>query len=269
MVRLTCTVRGCGEALSRDDDGRAWRCPRGHAFDIAKSGYVNLLQPQDKRAKEPGDSKEVVAARRRLADLDLAAPLVDALAEEISSDGALLDVGCGEGSILAALCRRTGREGWGLDLSTPAIEAAARRHREPHWVIANGDRALPFAAASFATVLSVTARRHAAEFARVLAPGGRALIVVPGADDQRELREAVLGAAPPLASGTPALEGFALSSEREVTARRSLPRNALLDLLAITYRGQRASAAARAAALDTLEVTLHWHIAVLARRGAR
>ena len=38
------------------------------AFDVARSGYVNLLQPQDKRSKTPGDTPEAVAARRRFLD---------------------------------------------------------------------------------------------------------------------------------------------------------------------------------------------------------
>ena len=61
---LICPVRGCGLALTRDEK-RAF-CSRGHSFDVARSGYINLLQPQDRRSKEPGDTKEAVAARRRL-----------------------------------------------------------------------------------------------------------------------------------------------------------------------------------------------------------
>src|SRR6266581_4620206 len=60
---LLCPVRNCRMALAREK--RRVLCPRGHSFDIARSGYINLLQPQDRRAKSPGDSAEVVAARRR------------------------------------------------------------------------------------------------------------------------------------------------------------------------------------------------------------
>ena len=66
---LACTVRGCGAPLHRLE--RAYACTRGHHFDTARSGYVNLLQPQDKRALSPGDTRESVEARRALLDTGL------------------------------------------------------------------------------------------------------------------------------------------------------------------------------------------------------
>ena len=48
---LRCTVRGCGRALSKEE--RRWVCEQKHSFDIARAGYVNLLQPQDKKALAP------------------------------------------------------------------------------------------------------------------------------------------------------------------------------------------------------------------------
>ncbi|MGJ8687515.1 MAG: putative RNA methyltransferase, partial [Spongiibacteraceae bacterium] len=41
-----------------------WRCPQGHCFDVAKQGHVNLLPVQNKKSREPGDSKAMIAARR-------------------------------------------------------------------------------------------------------------------------------------------------------------------------------------------------------------
>ena len=45
--------------------GPAWRCASGHHFDVASQGYTNLLPVQKKRSHDPGDRKEMVAARRR------------------------------------------------------------------------------------------------------------------------------------------------------------------------------------------------------------
>ncbi len=42
--------------------GASLQCPEGHNFDIARQGYVNLLSAQDKRSKDPGDSKAMIAA---------------------------------------------------------------------------------------------------------------------------------------------------------------------------------------------------------------
>lgn len=49
-------------ALQLDAD--CLRCEGGHAFDIARQGYVNLLGAADKRSRDPGDGKEMVTARR-------------------------------------------------------------------------------------------------------------------------------------------------------------------------------------------------------------
>ena len=51
----------CGRPLSGD---AALKCPAGHSFDRAKEGYWHLLPVQNTRTKAPGDSKEMVAARR-------------------------------------------------------------------------------------------------------------------------------------------------------------------------------------------------------------
>jgi 23S rRNA (guanine745-N1)-methyltransferase len=61
---LLCPVRDCHMALGRAE--RRLLCPRGHSFDVARSGYINLLQPQERRSKQPGDTVAAVAARRRL-----------------------------------------------------------------------------------------------------------------------------------------------------------------------------------------------------------
>ncbi|MEP4394915.1 putative RNA methyltransferase, partial [Marinobacter sp.] len=52
-----------GEPLSQADT--CWRCPAGHSFDVARQGYLHLLPVQNKRSLDPGDSKDMVAARRR------------------------------------------------------------------------------------------------------------------------------------------------------------------------------------------------------------
>jgi 23S rRNA (guanine745-N1)-methyltransferase len=262
VVVLICSVRNCGKALVRE--GEEFRCAAGHSFAVARSGYVNLLQPQDKKSKHPGDSREAVAARRRLLEAGLGAALVEALGPEMAG-GALLDVGCGEGFFLDALAPT---EGWGLDLSTPAIDAAAKRYPRCRFVVGNADRYLPFADQSFSTLTSITSRRNAAEFARVLAPEGRVIVAVPGEDDQKELREAVLGQA--TARTRPIdLDGFETVGRKEARASMLLAPAALADLLAITYRGQRRSARSTVEHLAEMKVTLHWTVAILQRAKSR
>lgn len=270
IATLRCTVRGCAMPLSHE--GPCWICAKAHSFDVSRHGYVNLLQPQDKKALAPGDSAEVVAARRRLLDLGIAAPLTDALREtlrDLGADATILDVGCGEGTHLAALCEEPAREGWGADLSSPAIEASARRHPRLGWVVANADRGLPFVDGRFDAALSITGRRDPAEFARVLAPQGRAVIAVPAPDDLAELRAAVQGEAlaeDRLEKIREEMAGaFAEESSTIVTHRPRLSPEALLDVLATTYRGARRSERDRAGDLATMDVTFSWQLAVFRR----
>ena len=111
--------------------------------------------------------------------------------------GRVLEVGCGPGLLSARLAQTHGLEVTGLDLD-PAMIKLARAHalassggpgRLPTFVV--GDvAALPFDAGSFDSVVSTFSLHHWSdrtaglnEIARVLAPGGRALIwdIKPGA----------------------------------------------------------------------------------------
>ena len=92
-MTLVCPVRACHLALARD--GRRLVCARGHSFDVARSGYVNLLQPQDKRSRQPGDTALAVAGRRRLHDSGVTAPLLDAIAEVLALAARRHAAGCG------------------------------------------------------------------------------------------------------------------------------------------------------------------------------
>ncbi|HEX9163607.1 MAG TPA: methyltransferase domain-containing protein, partial [Thermoanaerobaculia bacterium] len=199
MVTLLCTVRDCRLPLACEE--RRLVCARNHSFDIARSGYCNLLQPQDRRSRQPGDSAAAVAARRRFLDRGFGEPIVRDIVRFIESGTAaavqILDAGCGEGYHLNAIreSRIPNPESHGTDISVPAIDAAARRYRDCFFVVANADRFLPYADRSFALVTSITSRMNPDEFRRVLRDDGRLLVAIPAPDDLIELREAVLGEA--------------------------------------------------------------------------
>src|SRR5262249_32442991 len=76
---LLCPVRNCRMALARKE--RRLLCPHGHSFDVARSGYINLLQPQERRSNQPGDTAAAVEARRRLHDRGVTGPLLHGIAE--------------------------------------------------------------------------------------------------------------------------------------------------------------------------------------------
>jgi 23S rRNA (guanine745-N1)-methyltransferase len=172
----------------------------------------------------------------------------------------VLDVGCGDGTFLAALAERFGLEGYGVDISTAAADAAAKRSTAVRWIAANADRRLPFSSGAFDYILSITSRKNAAELDRLLAPAGRLLVAVPGRDDLAELRAATLGRAIDRDRGSRTAEilgeRFALETRVETRATFRADASTLRDLLATTYRGARRSAAARIEALDAMDVTV-------------
>lgn len=259
-MRLVCPVRTCHTPLVREE--RRWLCANGHSFDIARSGYVNLLQPQDKKSKSPGDTPEAVAARRRFLDRGFAAPLVQAIvaALPLRQDDALLDVGCGEGHHTAAFREAYGVEAHGVDISIPAIDLAARRWRDCSWVVANADRFLPYADHSFQAVTSITARLQPDEFHRVLAKGGTLLLALPAPDDLLELRAAVLGDGleRDRVERTVALFAprFTLQHHERVRHVARLDAAAIRDVMSSSYRGLRTREREKLEQLGEMDVTL-------------
>jgi 23S rRNA (guanine745-N1)-methyltransferase len=234
---LVCPVRDCRLPLMRSD--RRLLCERGHSFDVARSGYINLLQPQDRRSNQPGDTATAVAARRRLHDRGVSAPLLDAIAEILtaSPSDVVLDAGCGDGFYLGTLARQIGFSAHGVDISVPAIEAAARRYPECEWIVANADRFVPYADRSFSIVLSITARMNASEFRRVLRDDGRLLIALPSPDDLIELR----GSGHDRTARTIDVfaQDFTLVDRRRVTTSADLDASAVQDVLLSIYRPMR------------------------------
>jgi 23S rRNA (guanine745-N1)-methyltransferase len=253
---------------------QTYTCDAGHSYDVARSGYVNLLQPHDRRSANPGDSRESVASRARLLGAGIGATIVGALAAraaalDLPGGATIVDLGCGGGDALDAACARTGGAGVGIDISTAAAELAARRFPAATWVVANADRRLPLLDGSVTLALSLHARRNPPECARVIGAGGFLLVAVPAADDLIELRAQVQGEAIERPRSSAVVEehaaAFALVAQQTVREHHRLDRQQLLDLLSGTYRGARTSTAARVEQLDSLDVTIASEVLVFQR----
>ncbi len=270
---LACTVRDCLLPLGGGD--RAWTCARGHSYDIARSGYVNLLQPQDRRSAQPGDARAAVDARARVLARGIGAAIlgqfVDRAAGLAPSPSAVaVDLGSGSGDALAALARARPLIGVGIDLSVAAVEQAARRFPALTWVVANADRRLPILDRSVDLVCSLHARRNPAECRRVLRDSGFLLVGVPAPDDLIELRAAVYGAGLERDRAAAVLaehhDGFMVVERVTARERHVIEHDILLDLLRGSYRGAREANAVAIGSLDSLAVTLASDFLLLAPR---
>jgi 23S rRNA (guanine745-N1)-methyltransferase len=251
---LLCTVRGCHLTLVREE--RRVRCARGHSFDLARSGYINLLQPQERRSKQPGDTQAAIEGRRRLHELGVTQPLLNGIAEIIGArpSDIVLDAGCGDGFYLGNLARLCGFDAHGVDISIPAIDTAARRYPGCEWIVANADRFVPYADRSFSMVLSITARMNAGEFRRVLRDDGRLLVALPAPDDLIELRGAGRDR---VARTVEAFAGhFTLADQRRVTSAAELDAAAVRDVLHSIYRPMRSQPAVAMRVTFSLDLLL-------------
>ncbi|EON90941.1 rRNA (guanine-N(1)-)-methyltransferase [Marinobacter lipolyticus SM19] len=256
-----------GDPLTRTDT--AWRCPAGHSFDIARQGYTHLLPVQNKRSRNPGDSKEMVAARRKFLNGGFYQPIAEAVNRaalaDVPGEGTLscLDAGCGEGYYLRQLATAAGErrtlELLGVDISKWAVLAAAKQDKRPAWVVGTNAR-LPVLSASVDRILCLFGFPVYSEFARVLKPGGQIVQVDAGPGHLRELREIIYPTVKPEKNeDTVAPEGFTtLATTAERFSLELTSQDQIADLLAMTPHLYRAGAEGieRASALNSLTVTV-------------
>ena len=251
LIRVLCCPV-CGAPMRRD--GGSLFCAgetKKHCFDLAKSGYVNLLPPGRAGNAKTGDDGEMIRARCAFLSLGL----YDGISDGVAAAAAkylsrrerytLIDAGCGEGyhtcRIASAVGRLTGAPtlALGFDASKHGAEAGARRARtaglETDGVsvgFAAGNLfRLPVRDGSADAVFSLFAPIAGAENARVLREDGILVVAASGRRHLWELRE-VLYDEPRESGGeirTP--DGFVPVGEENVSYRARVPDTASLENL--------------------------------------
>jgi 23S rRNA (guanine745-N1)-methyltransferase len=192
--------------LALDKRENQFVCDAGHAFDISREGYVNLLLAHHKKTTEPGDSKEMVQGRRSFLGKGHYDPVSDelnrvvaAICRDTATNGIfqILDAGCGEGFYLWKLGQALAAQGckdalglWGFDISKIAVQLAARRDPGSHLAVGSTYR-LPVRPHCLDAIISVFAPGEDQEFRRILKPGASLVTLGPGPRHLAALRAMV------------------------------------------------------------------------------
>lgn len=222
----------CAGPLARTS--AAVGCGAGHRFDLARQGYLSLLGGRSRT--DTGDDAGMVAARADFLGAGHYAPIADAVASVAAAAGGerVLEIGAGTGYYLA---HTDPAVGVALDSSRYAARRAARAHPRVASVLADAWAPLPVGTGAVDIVLVVFAPRVATELARVLRPGGSAIVVTPRPEHLAEIREP-LGMLAIDAGKAAALQqrwrpDFEPVTETPVTAQLSLGHDALRALVAM------------------------------------
>ncbi|BDM64531.1 23S rRNA (guanine(745)-N(1))-methyltransferase [Shewanella sp. NFH-SH190041] len=185
----------CQGALTLD--AHSYCCAKGHRFDCAKEGYVNLLPVNKKKSKDPGDNKAMIFARRAFLSAGFYQHLserINQLAEQWQPEAStILDLGCGEGYYSHRLFQSLTaepRQLFGLDISRSAIRYAAKRYPELKFCVASAYE-MPFVSNRFDLALRVYAPSKEAELARVMADKGILITVSPGPTHHYAIKELI------------------------------------------------------------------------------
>lgn len=256
----------CGSPL-RCDSARAV-CANGHAFDLSRRGYVNLLPAHLTRSNSPGDTRAALQHRSRFLSGGYFDRLSDLLV--MKSRGllaqtkrnhpiSLLDAGCGEGHLTTRWVSELGGgaevDAIGSDISKWAIDLAARRSSAIDWIVAS-NRELPIADDSLDLITCVFGFPHLDCFRRVLAPGGWLLLVESASDHLVELRSLIYDDVETKEPGIEAKHGFTLIDRDSLRYETTVQGDHVWDLLAMTPHFYRASESAKARVEQTRELTL-------------
>lgn len=269
---LACPLDG----LPVQSNEKQYVCPNGHSFDVARQGYINLLPVQQKRSKNPGDSEEMILARSAFLNAGLYRSIADQfndvtndlLMTNLNPEVCLLDAGCGEGYYLEYLLHHLEQADIkqdvsfiGLDISKPAIVAAAKRSTQITWLVASNKQP-PVLLASVDIIFCLFGFPVYDSFRQLLKPAGKIILVEAGPEHLIELRKIIypiVNKSPPPDTSLAEKSGFNLLSESSLTYKTgSITNLQLTNLLCMTPHLYRASQEGKQAAsqLDSLDVTV-------------
>lgn len=183
----------CKKDLNKE--ASSFKCGSNHTFDIAKSGYINLLNPGKMNNAKAGDSKEMIRARTTFFECGAYSKIKDKLCQIVSSlkNDVIVDAGCGEGYYTCGLAKiNTSSLVLGFDMSKFGCEHGAKIAQKEnlerlHFAVGNIFD-LPIGNEYADIVVSLFAPVANEEFARILKPGGHLIVASVGIDHLNGLK---------------------------------------------------------------------------------
>jgi len=260
----------CHQALLTVEN--RFQCAANHSYDRAKQGYVNLLLANQKHSKEPGDSAEMILARRGFLAAGGYRFLVEAMAKVIADhlannkeDGHVVDLGCGEGYYLRELekCLTCERNVCfrGIDISKPAVRLSAGAMKQAEFAVASTFH-LPMLDNVADVAISVFAPFSETEVCRIVKPGGIFIRVSPAERHLWQLKEK-LYSTPELHQPAKPLAALNITDECRVTRTVTMQsREEIVDLLGMTPLHWCGDAKARETLLTQQALTIDFDFTI-------
>lgn len=182
---LLCPV--CGLSLQIKE--KSLLCPNRHCFDIAKSGYVNLLPHS---SKSDLYNKDSFAARKTIMQKGYYAHILNGLYEallRLQVSSPIIDAGCGEGYFARELSEMLQKSFLAFDISKDSILLASKADHGlwTKWIVADIAK-LPLREKTSTALINIFSPANYAEFRRVLRPNAPILKIVPTENHLKELR---------------------------------------------------------------------------------
>ena len=225
MSKYICPV--CRLPLTKEE--HSYKCEKGHCFDIAAKGYVNLLLSKDMNAKLPGDNKMMVNARADFLSKGYYSHLADEMSRAVTenfTEGVILDAGCGEGyyteKIYEAVKAKTDNVHLcAVDISKFACARTAVRFK--------GDAScetaaasvfhIPMADSSADVLVTMFAPFCREEYLRVLKKGGSLIMAIPAENHLFSLKKAIYDEPYKNETADYEIEGLDFTEKRKITRK--------------------------------------------------
>ena len=261
----------CKGALCENE--KSYVCSNNHTFDKAKSSYVNLLMSNASHSH--GDSKEMVASRKRFLSSGKYSPLMESavsIGKKYFTGGNVLDAGAGEGYYTSHIYNILKQSGnleamYGIDVSKFALIQATKAEPNVKYAVASIYN-LPFKDNCFSMIFNLFAPLSAEEYARTLSDEGILIRLVPLENHLIELKRAIYNTAYLNDPPENEIDGFALVDYKDIKYSINVEKEMLPDLFAMTpyFRKTSANDSAKIDSLSDLDITVHVALQVFIKK---